>query len=296
MLRRFIRSGIDWALSPSLNRLASTVEEQARTSPETKIGQRLLFHYYRNLVATGAAPRLSDTGFRVFSQFEEDGKLLFIFAAMGLSSGTFVDIGAADGINSNCANLALNFGWHGVFIDGNRGNIRRGEKFYSEHPDTRLYPSKFVHAMVTRENVNDLLRTANVPADVDLMSIDIDGNDYWVWDAIDAITPKVVIIETHIEFGSRSIVVPYDKTYVYPGKHPDYHGASPAAMKKLANKKGYRLVGSNDYGFNTIYVRTGLVEDALPEVPVETVLAHARNSERAACFKAIKDWEYVEIP
>jgi hypothetical protein len=62
-------------------------------------------------------------------------------------------------------------------------------------------------------------------------------------------------------------------------------------MKKLANKKGYRLVGSNDYGFNTIYVRTGLVEDALPEVPVETVLAHARNSERAACFEAIKDWE-----
>ena len=165
-----------------------------------------------------------------------------------------------------------------------------------EHPDTRLYPSKFVHAMVTRENVNDLLRTANVPADVDLMSIDIDGNDYWVWDAIDAITPKVVIIETHIEFGSRSIVVPYDKTYVYPGKHPDYHGASPTAMKKLANKKGYRLVGSNDYGFNTIYVRRGLVEDALPEVPVETVLVHARNSERAACFEAIKDWEYVEIP
>ena len=150
--------------------------------------------------------------------------------------------------------------------------------------------------MVTRENVNDLLRTANVHADVDLMSIDIDGNDYWVWDAIDAITPKVVIIETHIEFGSRSIVVPYDKTYVYPGKHPDYHGASPVAMNKLANKKGYRLVGSNDYGFNTIYVRTGLVEDALPEVPVETVLAHARNSVRAACFEPIKDWEYLEIP
>jgi hypothetical protein len=81
--------------------------EQARTSPETKIGQRLLFHYYRNLVATGAAPRLRDTGFRVFSQFEEVGKLLFIFALMGLSSGTFVDIGAADGINSNCANFAL---------------------------------------------------------------------------------------------------------------------------------------------------------------------------------------------
>ena len=71
MLRRFIRSGIDRALSPSLNRLATTVREQARTSPETKIGQRLLFHFYRNLAATGAAPRLRDTGFRVVSQLRK---------------------------------------------------------------------------------------------------------------------------------------------------------------------------------------------------------------------------------
>ena len=98
MLRRFIRSGRGRALSPSLNQLATTVREPARTPPETKIGQRLLFHFYRDLAETGAAPRLRDTGFRVFSQFEEDGKLLFIFAA-------------------------LNFGWHGVFIDGNRENI-----------------------------------------------------------------------------------------------------------------------------------------------------------------------------
>jgi hypothetical protein len=81
-----------------------------------------------------------------------------------------------------------------------------------------------------------------------------------------------VIVETHIEFGTRSIVVPYDKDYVYPGKHPDYHGASPVAMAKLANKKGYRLVGSNEIGFNTIYIRRGLVEGALPEVSPETVL------------------------
>jgi hypothetical protein len=70
-------------------------------------------------------------------------------------------------------------------------------------------------------------------------------------------TPKVVIIETHIEFGMNDIVVPYDKDYVYPERHPDYHGASPVAMQKLARRKGYRLVGANRYGFNTIYVREG---------------------------------------
>jgi hypothetical protein len=83
------------------------------------------------------------------------------------------------------------------------------------------------------------------------MSIDIDGNDYWVWDAISVTSPKVVIIETHIEFGFNNIDV-------YPGRHPDYHGASPVAVKKLARRKGYRLVGANRLGFNTTYVRDGL--------------------------------------
>jgi hypothetical protein len=66
-------------------------------------------------------------------------------------------------------------------------------------------------------------------------------------------------------------------------------------MVKLANKKGYRLIGSNEYGFNTIYVRRGLAEDFLPEVSVDTVLAHPRNAERALLFKPIKDWQYIEV-
>ena len=233
MFRRLLRSAIDRVMSPYVNRLAHDVRQHTRTSPETKVAQRFLHHYYRSLVATNSLPSLQETGFRVFSQFEEDGKLLFTFAAMGISSGFFVDIGAADGINSNCANLALNFGWRGVFIDGNPDNVQRGKAFYSQHPDTWAYPPKFVHAMVTRESINDILRMADVPDNPDLMSVDIDGNDYWVWDAVDCIIPKVVIIETHIEFGMRSIVVPYDKNSVYPGRHPDYHGASPMAMMKL---------------------------------------------------------------
>jgi hypothetical protein len=295
MFRHWLLSIINRTLMPYEYRLIDNLQQQAKTSPETKIAQRHIYHYYQNMAMTGSVPSLQETGFRCFSQCEEDGKLLFIFAMLGISSGTFVDIGAADGINSNCANLALNFGWRGVFIDGNPVNINRGNEFYCKHPDSWIYPPKFVHAMVTRENINEILKMATVSVDVDLMSIDIDGNDFWIWDAIECVVPKVVIIETHIEFGTRSIVVPYDKNYVFPGKHPDYCGASPTAMVKLANKKGYRLIGSNDYGFNTIYVRRGLGEKVLPEVPVGIVLAHPRNSERAARFEPIKDWEYIEI-
>jgi hypothetical protein len=300
MFKRMLRALIHRATAPLQRQIAELQQkvlnvEKNKTSPETKISQRHLFHLYRQLVSQGSAPALRDTGYRIFSQFEEDGKLLFIFAALGIPRGTFIDIGAADGIDSNCANLALNFRWSGLFIDGNADNIKRGETYYNEHTDTCLYPPKFIHAMVKRENINDLINQASLGDQIDLMSIDIDGNDYWVWDAIDCVTPSVVIVETHIEFGMRSIVVPYDKDYVYPGKHPDYHGASPVAMAKLANKKGYRLVGSIDYGFNTIYIRRGLVEDVLPEVSPETVLAHPRAKVRAKLFDSIRDWEYVEV-
>jgi len=196
-------------------------------------------------------------------------------------------------VNSNCANRTLSFGWRGLFIEGNQSKIERGRSFYQSHPDTWVYPIMFMYAMINRENINQLLTEASVPSEVDFMSIDIDGNDYWIWDALSVTTPKVIIIETTIEFGMNNIVVPYDKDHVYPGKHPNYFGASPVAMEKLARRKGYRLVGANRYGFNAIYVREGLAP-MLPSVSVDSILSHPRNTQRAVLFEPIKDWEYVQ--
>lgn len=177
------------------------------------------------------------------------------------------------------------------------GKHRKRQKYYASNPDTWAYPPTFVQAFIQRENINELIRDNGFAAvaGVDLMTIDIDGNDYWVWEALTVVEPRVVVIETHIEFGMNSIVVPYDKDYMYPGKHPDYHGASPVAMEKLARKKGYRLVGANNYGFNTIYVRNGVGEDILPAVSVESILQHPRNQERQKRFEPIKDWEYIHV-
>jgi len=267
----------------------------AKSSPCLKVAQRQLFNYYQQEISRGRRWNLWDTGFRNYSQFEEDGILLYIFAAIGVVNRTFVDIGSGSGINSNCANLATNFGWHGLFIDGNKRHVSIGMAFYGKHPDTSLYPPKFVHVFVQRENINQIIEEQGFSGEIDLVSIDLDGNDYWIWDALSIIQPRVVIIETHVEFGLRSIVVPYDKDYCYPGRHPDYHGASPVAMVKLARKKGYRLVGSNYYGFNTIYVRKEIEEDVLPEVTVEAILSHPRNQERFKLFEPIKNWEYIEV-
>src|SRR5689334_11909912 len=123
-----------------VDRIASRIEARLsasldpRTTPTTKIGQLQLWHHYRAQIEAGRAPKLCETGFRCFSQFEEDGLILFIMANLGILNGTFLDLGSADGINSNCANLALNFGWRGTFIDGDEANITRGRAFYAQHP------------------------------------------------------------------------------------------------------------------------------------------------------------------
>ncbi|MEN8156364.1 MAG: hypothetical protein ABFS10_05385 [Bacteroidota bacterium] len=265
-----------------------------RFIPSVQISQRKLFHYYQDKTKTGDLPALSDTGFRVFSQFEEDGKLLFIFSVIGMKSKVFVEIGSDDGVNSNSANLYFNFGFHGLFIDGNPKSIKRGRKFFSRYPHPWFYKPKFICAKVTRENINGLIEDAAIKGEIDLLSIDIDGNDYWVWDALEVIDPRVVIIETHNEFGMNNIVVPYDPDYLFPGKHPIYHGASPVAMTKLANRKGYRLVGANELGFNFIFIKNGIADDQIPEVSVESVLQHPSVEEGYKKFEPIKGWEYEE--
>lgn len=264
-----------------------------RFSPAVQIGQRQLFVQYQNWASKNELPALKDTGFRVFSQYEEDGKLLMILAAIGMLNKTFVEIGSDDGINSNCANLALNFGYHGLFLDGNPRSIERGRRFYSKYPHPWMYAPTFKCAKVTAENINDLVVEAGLKGDIDLLSIDIDGNDYWVWKALEAVSPNVVIIETHVEFGMQNIVVPYDPAYFFPGKHPVYHGASPIAMVNMAKNKGYRLVGANDLGFNLIFVKKGLGEDHLPEVSVESILTHPSVKESWKRFEPIKDWEFL---
>jgi len=264
-----------------------------RFSPAVQVAQKNLYMQYRKCAKEDSLPKISETGFRVFSQFEEDGLLLYIFSIIGMDPKLFVEIGCDDGINSNSANLYFNFGWHGLFIDGNPLSIKRGKAFYRKHPHNWYYPPEFLNAMVTRENVNELISGAGFSGEIGLLSIDIDGNDYWVWDAIQVIEPRVVIIETHNEFGLRDIVVPYDPGYSYPGKHPLYHGASPVAMQKLGSKKGYRLVGSNAYGFNFIFVRNGIADSQIPEVKPEDLLGHPSALKGREKFKEIEDWDYI---
>lgn len=263
-----------------------------RFSEKERKHQGNLVKQYKSLKSTGNIPDIKTTGFKNFSQFEEDGLLLYVLSMIENVQPIFFEFGSDDGINSNSANLHFNHDWTGLFIDANSKAIERGRYFFKKHGNQKVKAPVFLESLITRENINELILSGGLKGEIGLMSIDIDGNDYWVWESIKVISPQVVIIETHNEFGLNDIVVPYDANYVYPGKHPDYHGASPVAMTNLANSKGYRLVGCNELGFNFIFVKDGLARE-LPEVTVESVLTHPSNQEAQTKFEAIKDWDYV---
>jgi hypothetical protein len=292
-LRRKIFSSLTTQFSYEINCLKKDILEETRLQNGVRINsvaQKQLFHFYKSVLEQGQNIDLQTTGFRNYSQFEEDGLLLFILAAIGIKSRSFVDIGSANGINSNCANLALNFGFHGLFIDGDADLINEGINYYKTHPDTWLYPPKFECAKVTRENINSLIKTNGISGEIDLLSIDIDGKDYWIWDALETVDPRVVIIETHIEYGMRSVVVPYDKNYSFSDSDHKPHGASVSAMVKLAKSKGYRLVGANKFGFNLIFVKGDEGTHHLPTIESIDITTHPRYSERLYEQKSIDEW------
>ncbi len=226
----------------------------------------------------------------MFSRFDEDGVLLFLLAAGGLATRRFVDIGCGSACaNSNVANVIFNWGFWGLGLDGNSEAIAAASALHNCHPATCEAPSKFISAMVGKDNINTLVREAGMEGEVDVLSIDIDGHDYWVWAALDGVQPRIVVVEAHIEFGRRSSVAPYDESYVYTGKHPEYHGASPAATAKPAARKGYTLVGANIYGFNTFYMRNDILPAWLRKWTVEDVPQHPRNRECETLVEPIKD-------
>lgn len=251
-----------------------------KLSPAVQISQVRQLQYYQDCKRNNTLPEFKDTGFKVFSQFEEDGKLLFLFSVIGMGSKTFVDLGSHDGVNSNCANLIIHFGWKGLFVDGDKKVIDRGQHFYKRYPDPWCYKPKFLHTFITAENVNDIIKNQNITGEIELLSIDIDGNDYWIWKALEIIQPKVVIIESQVAFGNHNLIVPYDGKLSGNVKTDYYSGASNTALCNLAKIKGYRLVGSNEYGNNLFFVKNGIAENEIPEVTIESTLKHPFATEK----------------
>jgi hypothetical protein len=247
-------------------------------------------------------PQIKQVGFKVFSQTDEDGILLYIFSIIGSTSMTCVEICAGDGFECNTANLIIMHGWQGLLVDGNEANVKRGVEFYNSNPHTYIFPPKYVYSWITRDNVNSVIKTNGFEGDIDHLSIDLDGVDYWIWDAINVIKPRVVVVEYNAILGpDKSLTVPYSDVF-NALEHPktngmaNYYGASLTAFIKLARAKGYRLVGCNRYGYNAFFIRKSLGEKEIPEVSPTDCFGHPRVQwgikER---FPTVKNLPWVEV-
>jgi hypothetical protein len=184
---------------------------------------------------------------RVFSQHGDDGILDAIFQVIGTTNRYYVEFGTQAGDERNTRFLAERRGWAGLLMDGG-----------FEDSAINLH-----REFITAENINDLFAKYGVPREFDLLSIDIDGNDYWVWRSLSAgCRPRVVVIEYNASRGPRERrTIAYDPSFVW--NESDYFGASLAALEQLGRSKGYRLIGCDSMGVNAYFVRSDLLGDRI---------------------------------
>jgi hypothetical protein len=230
---------------------------------------------------------LADVELSVFSQWGEDGILDWLVHHLGDVPETFVEFGVEDYREANTRFLLSTRGWRGFVMDADAGHvesIRRDALSWRHDLDAR-------QAFVTRDNIDALLDAAGIPGDIGVLSLDIDGNDYWVWDAITRVRPHIVVVEYNAVLGDRHpLTIPYDAAFRRDRAHESmlYWGASIGALRQLAGRKGYLLAGSNRAGCNAFFLREDRADRILSRIadirPRPSRFREARDSSGTLTF------------
>jgi hypothetical protein len=220
---------------------------------------RLAAHMVERL---GRLRTLADAEFRVFSQWGEDGIIDWLVSRVDVPNHRFIEFGVENFTEANCRFLLHNRNWKGLVFDGNETHMAglRRERLYW------MYDLTAKTAFVTAENIDELISQAGFAGPLGLLSIDIDGNDYWVWQAIHVVDPAIVVCEYNPIFGdTRAISIPYDPMFTRFAAHHSglCFGASIAALKHMAEQKGYVFVGTNANGINAFFVKKSLATPVL---------------------------------
>ncbi len=259
--------------------------------------QIILKNQYKIMNKLGILPNIEDVGFRAFSQFEEDGILLYIFSLIGEGSKKVVEICCGTGNECMAANLIINHGWDGLLFEGGSKNCKKCKIFFQSHLNSRLLcPPRIVNAWITKDNINDLISKNGFQGDIELLSLDIDGNDYYIMEAISIISPKVIICETHSYMSPmKSLSMPYQEKFCMKDGD-DFYGVSTAGMVKLLNQKGYRLIAAHRYGGNCIFMRNDMGVEVFPEIGLNQIRKHRYFDELARKrWEKVKDKPWVEV-
>lgn len=239
---------------------------------------------------------LHDAEFKVFSQFGEDGIIQYLqqLVIKNESEKRFIEFGVENYLESNTRFLLVNNNWRGLVFDGSRENIEsiKSQEFYWRNDLTAK------NAWIDRDNINDLIKSEGFDGEIGILSVDIDGNDYWVWESIEVVNPIIVIVEWNSLFGDKAAIsIPYSPSFQRTEAHFSnlYYGASIAALHHLGEKKGYKLIGSNSAGNNLFFVREdrmGPLKALSPnDAYVESKIRESRDEKGDLSFKSRSDRE-----
>lgn len=300
MADRFtLRALIDRALRSLAERMDRT---DARTAALERSVNRLQTAIGRlearqlGLRERGRGP-LAEHEFSVFSQWGEDGIIAWLVRSIDVGPQIFVEFGVEDYTEANTRLLAENDNWTGFVMDASRENIDsvRSSDICWRH---NLHA---MAAMITRDNINELLVQNGFTGDIGLLSIDIDGNDYWVWKAVRVINPAIVVIEYNHRFGcDEALTIPYEEGFRRGKPYPIYYfGASLKALCLLAAQKGYAFVGCSSNGVNAFFVRRDRMNGNIRELtPAEGYVAGTFTEsidDRGFYVPASPDREKLEL-
>jgi hypothetical protein len=251
-------------VSAGLDDLKQTVDTLQKTVGQL---QRLALYAARRewrdlLTAIPDPRRLEHFGRKVYSQNDEDGILEEIFRRLGLgpADGIFIECGSGNGVENNTHYL-LRKGYSGAWIEGSEHWVEKTRHTFRAYVDEGRLEIR--QLFITTDVIDATLGAIANGRNVSLLSIDVDGNDYWIWDAVQSISPAVVMSEYNARCPPPlAQVQKYRPDHKWDGK--DYFGATLGALDKLAARKGYRLVGCNITGMNAFFVRNDLIQDRFP--------------------------------
>lgn len=201
---------------------------------------------------------LSEVELKVFSQWGEDGIIQYLINAIDIKNNKyFIEFGVENYTEANTRFLLINNNWSGLVIDSDYKNIE-----YIKKDDLYWkYDLNAVNAYITKDNINNILADNGIQGEVGLLSIDIDGNDYWIWKSIEAVNPLIVICEYNSIFGKElAVTVPYKEKFNRTKEHYSnlYFGASLKALYLLAKEKGYTFIGTTSAGNDAFFVRNDI--------------------------------------
>jgi hypothetical protein len=207
---------------------------------------------------------LSEFEFQVFSQFGDDGIIQWLINYLDIPNKTFVEFGVEKYIESNTRFLLFNNNWNGLVIDGGEQNV----DFIKNDVVSYLFNLQSIASFITKDNINELISSRNFQKDLGLLSIDIDGNDYWIWLSLESINPVIVISEYNAEFGLNPWTIPYKEDFVWNKENSMYYwGTSLTSLCDLADQKGYSFVGCNSHGNNAYFIRNDKLKDLKRKSP-----------------------------